>query len=220
MNNKLKNDLRLYFVMGSPNCLDDPLAVLHGAIQGGITAFQFREKGKGALTGQAAVYLGRELSKLCKTHGVLFMVNDDVELALELDAHGIHIGQEDESLLKIKPKMTDKIIGVSAHDIDEARAAVLHGADYLGVGPMYATLTKLDAQQVKGPTMIRDICHSGIDVPIVGIGGISADNAQEVIHSGADGVAVVSAISLAVSPRDAAAAILRKINQVHSRAKA
>jgi thiamine-phosphate pyrophosphorylase len=212
MKTKLKERLKLYFVMGSPNCAKDPAIVLQEAIQGGITAFQYREKGKGALTGQEAIYLGSELRKLCKANDVLFIVNDDVELALILNADGLHIGQEDDSLLNIRTKMLDKIVGVSAHNVFEAEIAVRNGADYLGVGPMYTTLTKLDAREVQGPRMIREIRQSGIVIPIVGIGGITAETAEKVVESGADGVAVVSAISLAASPQKAAEEILQIVN--------
>ncbi|SEC42697.1 thiamine phosphate synthase [Paenibacillus sp. GP183] len=217
MKSKLKERLKLYFVMGSPNCVKDPLIVLHEAIVGGITAFQFREKGKGALTGQDAIYLGSELRKLCKAHDVLFIVNDDVELALKLKADGLHIGQEDDSLLNIRANMLDKIVGVSAHNVAEAEIAVRNGADYLGAGPMYTTLTKLDAREVQGPQMIREIRQNGIVIPIVGIGGITAETAEKVVESGADGVAVVSAISLAASPQKAAEEILQIVNNYHTK---
>jgi thiamine-phosphate pyrophosphorylase len=217
MKTKLKERLKLYLVMGSPNCVKDPLKVLHEAILGGVTAFQFREKGEGALTGEDVIYLGSELRKLCKTHDVLFIVNDDVELALKLNADGLHIGQEDDSLQNIRIKMFDKIIGVSAHNVAEAEIAVRNGADYLGVGPMYTTLTKLDAREVQGPRMIREIRQSGIVVPIVGIGGITAETAEKVVESGADGVAVVSAISLAALPQKAAEEILQIVNNYHSK---
>jgi thiamine-phosphate pyrophosphorylase len=217
MKTKLKERLKLYFVMGSPNCVKDPVIVLHEAIQGGITAFQFREKGKGALTGQDAIYLGSELRKLCNAHDVLFIVNDDVELALKLNADGLHIGQEDDSLLNIRANMLDKMVGVSAHTVAEAEIAVRNGADYLGVGPMYTTKTKLDAREVQGPQMIREIRQSGIVIPIVGIGGITAETAEKVVESGADGVAVVSAISLVASPQKAAEEILQIVNNYHTK---
>jgi thiamine-phosphate pyrophosphorylase len=103
------------------------------------------------------------------------------------------------------------IVGVSAHDLAEARSALAEGADYLGVGPQYATRTKLDAREVQGPAVIQRIRAGGIRLPLVGIGGIDATNASRVIRAGADGVAVVSAIASAHSPREAAAELLRNI---------
>jgi thiamine-phosphate pyrophosphorylase len=198
----LAKRLGLYLVMGSVNCVLDPVLVLEEAIRGGITAFQYREKGLGALTGEATYELGCELRALCRANEVLFFVDDDVELALRLDADGVHVGQEDEAAARVRARLpAGRILGVSAHDVAEAEAAVRDGADYLGVGPMYATATKPDAREVQGPGIIRAMRGHGIDVPIVGIGGIGPGRAAPVVEAGADGVAVISAISQAASPK-------------------
>jgi thiamine-phosphate pyrophosphorylase len=185
--------------MGSVNCSKDPAAVLNEAIDGGITMFQFREKGSGALAGQEKWELGKRLRDICRQRGIPFLVNDDVELALELDADGVHIGQEDDPLPKVRERIGRKIIGVSAHDVPEARKAMAEGADYIGVGPMYPTATKSDAREVAGPSMIELMRRSGITLPLVGIGGIDLNNASAVMKAGADGIAVISAISRAAS---------------------
>jgi thiamine-phosphate pyrophosphorylase len=209
---QLRKALRLYLVMGSPNCGGaDPYAVLEAAIAGGITMFQFREKGAGALLGAAKLELGARLRRLCAQHAIPFIVNDDEGLALELEADGIHIGQEDAPAADIRQRLKNMIVGVSAHDLAEARSALAEGADYLGVGPQYATRTKLDAREVQGPAVIQRIRAGGIRLPLVGIGGIDATNACHVIGAGADGVAVVSAIASAHSPREAAGELLRYI---------
>lgn len=209
---QLRKALRLYLVMGSPNCGGaDPAAVLEAAIAGGITMFQFREKGAGALQGAAKLELGARLRRLCAQHAIPFIVNDDEGLALELEADGIHIGQEDAPAAAVRQRLKNMIVGVSAHDLGEARSALAEGADYLGVGPQYATRTKLDAREVQGPAVIQRIRAGGIRLPLVGIGGIDATNASHVIRAGADGVAVVSAIASANSPREAAAQLLRNI---------
>ncbi len=209
---QLRKALRLYLVMGSPNCGGaDPYAVLEAAIAGGITMFQFREKGAGALQGTAKLELGARLRRLCAQHAIPFIVNDDEGLALELEADGIHIGQEDTPAAAVRQRLKNMIVGVSAHDLAEARCALVEGADYLGVGPQYATRTKLDAREVQGPAVIQRIRAGGIRLPLVGIGGIDATNASHVIRAGADGVAVVSAIASAHSPREAAAELLRNI---------
>ncbi|NRF90922.1 thiamine phosphate synthase [Paenibacillus frigoriresistens] len=209
---QLRKALRLYLVMGSPNCGGaEPAAVLEAAIAGGITMFQFREKGAGALQGAAKIELGARLRRLCAQHAIPFIVNDDEGLALELEADGIHIGQEDAPAADIRQRLKNMIVGVSAHDLAEAQAALAEGADYLGVGPQYATRTKLDAREVQGPAVIKRIRAGGIRLPLVGIGGIDATNASHVIRAGADGVAVVSAIASAHSPREAAAELLRNI---------
>jgi thiamine-phosphate pyrophosphorylase len=209
---QLRKALRLYLVMGSPNCGGaDPVAVLEAAIAGGITMFQFREKGAGALEGPAKLELGARLRRLCAQHAIPFIVNDDEGIALELEADGIHIGQEDAPAAAVRKRLKNMIVGVSAHDLAEAQAALAEGADYLGVGPQYATRTKLDAREVRGPAMIPRMLDGGIRLPLVGIGGIDAGNAETVIRAGADGVAVVSAIAGARSPREAAAELFRII---------
>lgn len=210
---QLRRALRLYLVMGTPNCGGaDPYAVLEAAIAGGITMFQLREKGAGALQGQALIELGARLRSLCAQHAIPFIVNDDERLALELEADGIHIGQEDAPAAAVRQRLKHMIVGVSAHDLAEAQSALTEGADYLGVGPQYATRTKLDAREVGGPAMIARMREGGIRLPLVGIGGIDAGNAAPVIRAGADGVAVVSAIAGARSPREAAAELVRTLS--------
>ncbi|KRE75285.1 thiamine phosphate synthase [Paenibacillus sp. Soil750] len=205
---ELRKALRLYLVMGSPNCGGaDPYEVLEAAIDGGITMFQLREKGPGALQGPELLALGARLRRLCAQRGIPFIVNDDERLALELEADGIHIGQEDAPAAAVRERLPNMIVGVSAHDLGEAQSALAEGADYLGVGPQYATRTKLDAREVQGPAVLARMRAGGIQLPLVGIGGIDATNAGAVIRAGADGVAVVSAIAGARSPREAAAAL-------------
>jgi thiamine-phosphate pyrophosphorylase len=191
----LKESLQLYFVMGSQNCNEHPALVLEKALAGGITMFQFREKGSHGLKGKPLVKMALELQQLCQKHNVPFIINDDVELALSLNADGVHIGQEDESVEVVRKKIGDKILGVSAHNVKEAQLASESGADYLGVGPMFHTTTKNDCRIVQGPNVIESIRAMGIRLPLVGIGGIHAGNVNKVIKAGSDGVAVISAIS-------------------------
>ncbi|MCI0766556.1 thiamine phosphate synthase [Bacillus sp. TL12] len=192
--------LQVYFIMGSNNCKQEPLQVMKEALDGGVTLFQFREKGEGALTGEERVHFAKQLQALCKEYDVPFIVNDDVELAIELDADGVHVGQDDEGITSVREKMGDKIVGVSAHTIEEARFAIANGADYLGVGPIFPTSTKKDTKAVQGTKGLRHFRDAGITIPIVGIGGITFENAASVIEAGADGISVISAISLADSP--------------------
>ncbi|KMJ57956.1 thiamine-phosphate pyrophosphorylase [Bacillus sp. LL01] len=206
--------LNVYFVMGSKDCNGrDPGAVLQESIRGGITLFQFREKGSGAKLGAEKLKLARELRGICQKHAVPFIVNDDIDLALEVEADGVHIGQEDATFCEVKERLTPgMIIGVSCHSVEEAAEAVRAGADYIGVGPMYFTTTKKDIKEVKGPAVIRQIRNSGMTVPIVGIGGISVGTAEAVLESGADGVAVISAISKADSPSFA----VKELGRIHN----
>jgi thiamine-phosphate pyrophosphorylase len=201
--------LKVYFIMGSSNCEQDPQNVLSNAILGGVTLFQLREKGPQALTDTKRLDFARSLHSICKSYGVPFIVNDDVELALTLDADGVHIGQDDESAKAVRSQIGAKILGVSAHTVEEAKRAIADGADYLGIGPIFPTRSKDDAKEVQGTKLIRILREQRIDIPIVGIGGITPMNARSVIDDGADGVSVISTISMAESAREAA----RKLKQ-------
>ncbi|OUM99027.1 MAG: thiamine-phosphate diphosphorylase [Paenibacillaceae bacterium ZCTH02-B3] len=204
--------LRLYFVMGTVNCAGrDPQDVLSQAIDGGVTVFQYREKGRGALRRREAFALGERLRMLCLDRGVPFIVNDDLELALVLDADGLHVGQEDLAAETAREKIGGKWLGVSVSSLDEAVRAMRAGADYLGAGPIFDTKTKEDAKPGTGPDLIRRIREAGIDLPVVGIGGINPANAGLVMEAGADGIAVISAISQAPSPAEAARELRRAI---------
>lgn len=205
---ELSQLLRVYLIMGSNNCLRDPEQVLADAIAGGITMFQYREKGAGALTGDERFALASSLREMCRMGGVPFIVNDDIDLALALDADGVHVGQEDEIATEVRRRIgEDRILGVSAYDMAEAESAVRFGADYLGVGPLYSTQTKEDAKSASGLAVLREMREQGIVVPIVGIGGIHAGNAGEVVRAGADGVSVITAITHADNERSASEAL-------------
>lgn len=192
-----KEQLALYFIMGSTNTgTQDPLHVLECALRGGITCFQLREKGPGAKRGEALLEFAQQCQELCKEYGVTFIVNDDVDLALALDADGVHVGQEDEQAAIVRKRLgTGKILGVSAHTSDEVLSAIEAGADYIGMGPVYTTTSKPDAKPVAGTQFIQTTRSVYPDLPIVGIGGITVDNFAPVFAAGANGVSVISAIA-------------------------
>ncbi|WP_445506225.1 thiamine phosphate synthase [Niallia sp. 03190] len=200
----IKNLLKVYFIMGSNNSELDPEYVLTEALKAGITIFQFREKGAGSLTGSEKTALARKLQNKCKEYNVPFIVNDDVDLALQIGADGVHIGQEDEKAEAVKKKIGNKIVGVSAHTVEEVKSAIKAGADYVGIGPIFPTKTKKDTEPVQGTRLLKELQKNKIQVPIVGIGGITNDNAGEVICAGADGVAVISEVSMAAYPFESA----------------
>ncbi|AQX55054.1 thiamine phosphate synthase [Priestia flexa] len=207
----IKEYLKVYFIMGSNNCKGDPRVVLKEAIAGGITMFQFREKGEGALQGKEKYQLAYDLQQICKQHEVPFIVNDDVDLAIKLGADGIHIGQEDEKAYIVKEKAPHQLIGVSVHSIEELQQAIKDKADYVGMGPVFPTTTKTDTKAVQGTNLIQQARQQKIDFPIVGIGGIIAENAEKVIQGGADGISIITAISLARSPKQAAEQLLQAV---------
>ncbi|MCM3711877.1 thiamine phosphate synthase [Sporosarcina luteola] len=190
--------------MGSPNA-EKPLSVLEDALKGGITCFQLREKGKRALVGMEKRAFAVSCQRLCAQYGVPFIVNDDVDLAVEIDADGVHVGQDDMEARFVRKRIgSEKIVGVSVHTVDEANKAIADGADYVGMGPVYPTITKADAKPVAGTAMIEEVAAVYPDLPIVGIGGITAENAEPVFRAGASGISVISAIASSTDPELAA----------------
>jgi len=167
------------------------------AIEGGIEVLQIREK---ELAADQFVLRAQPIRKLCQEKGVTFIVNDYLDLALELDADGLHVGQDDLAGNEARKSLgKDKLIGISASSIEEAKIALENGADYLGVGAIYPTSTKLDAGRAVTPALIKEI-RKITSIPIVGIGGIGHGNAGPVISAGGNAVAVVSAICRAENP--------------------
>ena len=190
-----REDLQLYFIMGSENAKQrEPLVILEEALRAGITMFQFREKGPHALTGQAYENFARDCQKLCQQYHVSFIVNDDVDLALKLQADGIHVGQDDTPISIVREKVGDILLGISVHSDAELQVALQYGADYVGIGPIFATRSKHDANAPGGTAFLQQVRLHHPELPIVAIGGIDNTNAQLVVEAGADGVAVISAI--------------------------
>ena len=160
------------------------------ALEGGITFLQRREK---HLSKEEFIKEAREMKELSKEYKVPFVINDNIEVALAVDADGVHIGQDDMSVEEARKLLgEDKIIGVSAHNVEEAIKAQKGGADYLGVGAVCATSTKKDANVVSKEE-IKKICHT-VEIPVVAIGGIKKENIKTLEGTDVDGVAVVSAI--------------------------
>ena len=160
------------------------------ALKGGVTCVQLREKGldEGAFLAEA-----REIGALCRSCGVPFIINDNVEIALACGADGVHVGQSDMEAGQVRAAAGDGlIIGVSARTVEQALRAQEAGADYLGVGAVFSTSTKLDAKPLPRQTL-RDIC-AAVDIPVVAIGGVGRDNILELAGSGVDGAALASAI--------------------------
>ncbi|MEO4054736.1 thiamine phosphate synthase [Solibacillus sp. CAU 1738] len=197
-----RDELAVYFIMGTPNCNRDPLLILKEALEAGITIFQLREKGEGALVGDELIQFAKNCQSLCRQYNVPFIVNDHVELAREIDADGVHVGQDDSRLSEVRTLFPHKIVGVSVHTMEEMEAAIAGGADYVGIGPIYETSSKLDAKRPAGVTFLEQARKAYPTFPIVAIGGISEKNAQPVLAAGSDGVAVISAICGSASIKD------------------
>ncbi|WP_412976410.1 thiamine phosphate synthase [Ornithinibacillus sp. 179-J 7C1 HS] len=190
-----KQLLRKYFIMGSQNCSKDPVRILEEALEAGITAFQFREKGIGSLQGKEKVELGKKLREVCKRYQTPFILNDDIELADILEVDGLHVGQDDQPVEKIRKAYPDLMIGLSISNQEELQRSPIHLVDYIGAGPIFPTTTKTDAKKAVGVKWIQTLRNQYPHLPIVGIGGIQIDNANSVMEAGADGVAVISAIT-------------------------
>lgn len=192
-----KNNLKLYFICGTQDIESKTtiIDVVNEALESGITMFQFREKGNGALIGDEKEDLARKLLALCHDYAVPFIVNDDVALANKIGADGIHVGQDDMDVKVFAEQFKGKIIGLSISNIDEYKTSNLAHVDYIGVGPMYATTSKDDANLPVGPEMITKLRAHVNHFPIVAIGGINVENTREVMQAGADGISIISAIT-------------------------
>lgn len=177
------------------------------AIKGGVTFVQLREK---HLSFDEFVELAKQVKSVTDLYNIPFVINDNVQVAIACNADGVHVGQEDISAQNIRQLLgEDKIIGVSAHNVSEAKMAQQAGANYIGVGAVFSTGTKDDVKPLS-QELLKDICSS-VTIPTVAIGGINRDNILSLSTSGADGVAVVSAI-FAQQDIEKAAAEMKKLS--------
>lgn len=200
-----KKDLLLYGVTDR-TWLDgrDLADVVEQSILGGVTMVQLREKD---LAHDAFLEEARRIGQICRRHGVPFLIDDDVELAAAVGADGVHVGQHDMEAGMARAKVgPDMLLGVSAQTVEQALRAQAAGADYLGVGAVFPTGTKTDAEAVSYDTL-KAICEA-VDIPVVAIGGIGPDNVAKLAGSGICGVAVVSALYAQKDPCAAARTLL------------
>ncbi len=202
-----------YHIKGGKNDrINALLDTLELALQSKITAFQFRQKGDLALQDPTQIkQLALECQKLCQKYGAPFIVNDEVKLALELKADGVHVGQEDmaiEEVITLCKKCL--FIGLSVNTLEQAlKARHLDAVAYLGVGPIFPTPSKKDIKQIVGVELLKKIRDSGVKKPLIAIGGITTHNASKLREYG--GIAVISAITQA---KDKALAIEKLLNDV------
>lgn len=201
-----KKDLLLYAVtdrswLGGRTLYQD----VEAAIKGGATFIQLREKN---LDEAHFLEEAKEIKELCKKYQVPFVINDNVDIALAMDADGVHVGQSDMEAGAVREKLgPDKIIGVSAQTVEQALLAEQKGADYLGVGAVFPTGSKADAVEVSHET-VRAITEA-VDIPVIAIGGITKDNVSELSGTGICGIAVISAI-FAQTDIEGAARVLKE----------
>ncbi len=200
-----------YHIKGGKNDrINALLDALELALQFKITAFQFRQKGDLALQDPIEIkQLALECQKLCQKYGAPFIVNDEVQLALELKADGVHVGQEDMAIEEVMTLCKKRqFIGLSVNTLEQAlKACHLDGVAYLGVGPIFPTQSKKDIKQIVGVDLLKKIKDSGIKKPLVAIGGITTHNASKLREYG--GIAVISTIAQA---KDKALAVGKLLN--------
>jgi len=209
---KLENvDYSLYLVTDRKLARGRPtLDIVKAAVQGGVTCVQLREKECSTLD---FIEQALTIKDFLKARAVPLIINDRMDVALAIEADGVHLGQTDMPLATAKKIIGNSmIIGISAESLEDAVAAEKGGADYLGVSPIYATPTKNDTAPPLGLAGLRAV-REAVKLPLVGIGGLNRDNAAAVIKNGGDGVAVVSAIVAADDPAAAAGNIKQVIDR-------
>lgn len=184
--------------------------VVKESLDGGVTFLQLREK---QLDEDHFLEEAKKLQGLCSEYNVPFIINDNVEIALAINADGVHIGQSDMEMKEAREKLgPDKIIGVSAHTKEEALLAQAQGADYLGVGAVFPTSSKDDAESVSYETL-KEICDV-VSIPVVAIGGITKDNLHQLSGSGISGISVISAIYAQTDIKEAARELKQCVQEI------
>lgn len=188
---KPKIDLSLYVIIDKEFLKGRNIKkIVEDVVRGGVTTIQYRDK---ISSDREIIRICKYIRKVTKKHNVGFIVNNRVDVAFLVDADGVHIGEDDVDIKSARKIIGNKIIGATSHTIFEAREAYKNGADYISVGPVFKTYTKVSLPEPKGVEFIRKI-RGMVSIPIVAIGGINLDNAEKVIKSGADGIAVISAV--------------------------
>ena len=202
------DEVKLYVLISSRLCRGSVREVARAAVTGGADAIQLREKD----TPDAQILaFAAEMRELTDETGKIFIVNDRPDIAALVGADGVHLGQSDLPVAEARRLLRPgAIVGRSTHNIQQAKAAVTEGADYVSVGPMFETTTK-DAGPVVAPDVLKQICEQ-IDLPAVAVGGINSENIGEVVAAGAKHVAVCSAVCGADDPKAAAEEIQKRLS--------
>lgn len=205
----MKNlDLSLYLVTDKSDDVEKFLKTIEEAIKGGVSVVQIREKTADTLD---FYNLALKVKEITEKHDVPLIINDRVDVALAVDAEGVHVGQSDMPCDVTRALVgPDKIVGVSAATIEEARKAKSDGADYIGTGAVFPTATKDDAPKITKKDL-KEIVES-INIPVVAIGGITLNNAHELNDTGIAGLSVVSAIMSSENPKKSSEELLKIFN--------
>ena len=187
----------LYAIIDPQSCPSDPLAIAERVLRGGCAALQLRDK---HASDSAFVALGQQLRQRCARAGVPFFVNDRHWLAREIEANGVHIGQTDASVSTVRQRLGQTcLIGVSTHNLAQAKQAERDGANMIGFGPIFATRSKVAAEPVVGLSALTEVCGA-VSIPVIAIGGLTLDNASAITRCGASMGAAISALCGAEDP--------------------
>ncbi len=206
-----KKDLLLYAVTDRSWLRGQTLyEQVEEALKGGATFIQLREK---KLDYEDFLEEAKQIQKLCKEYKVPFVINDNVEIAKQIGADGVHVGQDDMESGKVRTLLgEDKIIGVSAHNVEEALLAQEHGADYLGVGAVFNTTSKDDVSTLSHE-VLKEICKA-VSIPVIAIGGINEENVSKLAGSGICGIAVISTIFAKDDIKEATKSLRQKVEKM------
>ena len=208
LSTKLK-DLGLYFITNSRLTKKTVIDDVKASVKGGVRIVQYREKGAST---KRMLEEAKKIKQICRKNKVLFLINDRIDVALAVDADGVHLGQEDMPYQYARKLLgKDKIIGLSAHSVNDALKNQKLGADYTGIGPIYYTATKKDAKPPIGLEPIKQL-KSKLKIPFVAIGGINETNINEVLKAGAKNVAIISGIVAKDDVEKAVRYFISKIN--------
>lgn len=206
-----KKQLILYAITDRSWLNGEPLtAAVEKALKGGVTLLQLREKN---ISEADFIKSAQEIKQICKEHGVPLIINDNVNVALAVDADGVHLGQGDMPISKARQILGEnKIIGITAKTVEQAKNAEKNGADYLGSGAVFGTSTKSDAKKME-LEMLKEIT-SAVKIPVVAIGGITSENVTQLKNTGISGAAVVSGVFAEDDIEAASRQLLNKIKQI------
>lgn len=204
-------DFKLYVITGEEfHEGRDLIEVMEEAIIGGADIIQLRDKKSSK---REVLQKAKKLRELTKKHGVTFIVNDHIDVALAVDADGIHLGQDDLPLAEARKIVgDDKIIGISTHEVEEAIEADKSGADYIGVGPIFHTKSKVDVVDPVTTNYIKQVIDADLKIPFVAIGGIKLHNVDQVLAAGASRVCVISEIVGSSDIKGTCEAFIEKMN--------
>ena len=206
---KTPDNVDLFFITDSKLTKKSVLDDVKAAVKAGVKIVQYREKEKST---KEMIEEAKRIKEICDKNNVIFLINDRVDVCLAVNADGVHLGNDDMPYDAARKLLPDKIIGLTAHNAEEAAKAEKIWADYIGISPIFETKTKLDAGKPAGLQLIKDV-KKRVKIPFVAIGGINLKNLNSVLEAGAKSVAVISAIVTKDDVEEECKKFIKMINQ-------